>query len=192
MRTARYRPLIHGVASQYLAMWRRDDIDGEGAREVCAKCWLEGLILTESGGLARARRYEPHQDRGDRRYGYDPDTPMQDDGAFEDDASYRLMQVMGYNLRKLFGDPDHGGREVTCLLDYSWAYLPMANMAAGMRVLLADLQATGGEIDRALARYNGGPTGERIVDGKLRRQVYVEKVWSNALRVKADRECRCY
>ena len=54
--------------------------------------------------------------------------------------------------------------------------------------LCAELAATKGDVARALARYNGGPTGERIgEDGKMRRQEYVDKVLVNARRVAEDR-----
>jgi hypothetical protein len=139
--------------------------------------WLEGLILTESAGDPRAYRYEAHQDKRP-----DGDTPGKADGFHEDDASYGLMQVMGYNARRLVGV--HAGVP----MDFGWMFLPMVNIALGLRILCAELAATKGYVDRALARYNGGPTGERIgADGTMRRQEYVDKVLVNARRVAEDR-----
>lgn len=151
---------------------------------------LEGLILAESGGDPRARRYEPHQDRSGRRdAATDADTPDQDDGALEDDASYGLMQVMGYNLRRLVGVAP-GVR-----MDFEWAFLPIANVSAGLRILLEELRAVDGPdqrnevvISRALARYNGGPTGDDRDDhGVMRRQPYVDRIHEHARRVRSDR-----
>ena len=91
MNTRTYRPLIDACALQVgLPPWG-DLRSGE---------WLEGLILQESGGNPKARRYEPHQDRAGRPDApSDGDQPGIDDGQLEDDASYGLMQVMGSNVR---------------------------------------------------------------------------------------------
>jgi hypothetical protein len=182
---------------------------------------LEAIILTESGGNARARRYEEHQDRASRRDApQDPDTPDVDDGELEDDASYGLMQVMGYNIRHLVGvgpvgiaDTSHGPRLVGGVIgpggwrpllvgemgatyppmSFAWAFLPDTNITLGLRVLLPELRAVGGDVERALARYNGGPTGDDVRpeygdDMRLRR--YVDKVFSNARFVAMDRAAR--
>lgn len=143
---------------------------------------LEGLILTESSGNPRARRYEPHQDRKDRRDApQDPDTAGVDDGDLEDDASYGLCQVMGYNVRALSGVP------AGTPMRFGWLYLPVINIAFGLRILHGELSAVraevaagktpaGRDVDRALARYNGGPTGDDLVGKAFRLQAYVDKV----------------
>jgi hypothetical protein len=155
---------------------------------------LEAIVLTESSGNARARRYEPHQDRRDRRDApQDPDTADRDDGEFEDDASYGLMQVMGYNVRVLCGVPPRTS------MRFGWLYLPITNIAFGLRILLGELSAVrdevatgktapGRDVDRALARYNGGPTGDDLVGGAFRLQAYVDKVGRNAALARANRE----
>jgi hypothetical protein len=157
---------------------------------------LEGLVLTESSGNTRARRYEAHQDRADRRDApQDPDTDDRDDGELEDDASYGLMQVMGYNVRRLCGLAP--GTAMT----FAWLYLPVTNIAFGLRILLGEISAVRAEIqagklpgggrdrlvDRALARYNGGPTGDDLVGGAFRLQAYVDKVGRCAEQARVNR-----
>lgn len=159
--------------------------------------FLEGLILAESGGKADAVRYEPHQDRPGRSDAHtDPDRPGIDDGVKEDDRSYGLMQIMGYNYRRYCGAP------VRTALDFSPLFRPMLNIDCGCWILNADLLAVAREVEagqpptrthdivaRALARYNGGPTGDDIQpNGKMRLQRYVDRVGSHALAVLRDRQ----
>ncbi len=148
--------------------------------------WLEGLILHESVGDPRAMRYEAHQDRPGRSdSASDGDRPGVDDGVLEDDRSYGLMQVLGSNIRKLCGlAPGTPMR-------FEWALLPIANVSLGLRMLLGELEATDGDVARAMARYNGGPSGDDPVDGpngrEMRRQIYVRSVALACERVAADR-----
>jgi hypothetical protein len=154
---------------------------------------LEAIVLTESAGNPKARRYEPHQDRANRRDApQDPDTDDRDDGDLEDDASYGLMQVMGYNARALAGVP------LGTPMRFGWLFLPLTNVAFGLRILLGELAAVraeveagkipaGRSVDRALARYNGGPTGDDLVGGAFRLQGYVDKVGRNAALARANR-----
>jgi hypothetical protein len=169
--------------------------------------WLEGQVLTESAGNPRARRYEPHQDREQRaalhparefdvRLAFhgspDPDTPGVDDGDLEDDASYGLMQVMGYNIRRLVGAP------AGTPLSFGFAYRPILNLSLGLSVLLGELNAARQQhptetesqhVERALARYNGGPTGDAPIapHGDLRLRAYVDRVARFAELVQQDR-----
>lgn len=158
---------------------------------------LEGIILNESAGDPMARRYEPHQDRID-----DGDVSGKDDGPFEDDASYGLMQVMGYNVRVLCGVP------AGVKMNFSFLYLPQTNISFGLRVLTAEVRTAmkltaeqpeylpyGGAVERALCRYNGGPTGDRLVDipgnkKDFRLRDYVNRISDHALVAKADRHNR--
>lgn len=157
--------------------------------------WLEGLVLAESAGDPGAMRFESHLDLG----GADPDAPGRDDGLGEDDRSYGLMQVMGTNLRSMVGVAP-GVR-----MDFSWALFPMANLAFGLRLLAAllnqarrDVKArapvgflfTDGvhtfppldvSVDLALARYNGGLSGNAAADWpSLRNRAYVDRVAAHA------------
>lgn len=157
---------------------------------------LEGLVLTESSGNPSARRYEPHQDRAGRRdSSTDPDRTGVDDGDFEDDASYGLCQVMGYNLRRLVGVPA-GVR-----MSFTWAYDADVNLWAGCSVLMGEVsgryredphEAENIRVIRALARYNGGPTGDDPTGphGDIRLRVYVDKVAENTHRAYRDRQER--
>jgi len=143
--------------------------------------WFEALVLGESGGDPKAIRYEAHQDRV-----ADGDQPGQDDGTREDDKSYGLTQLMGYNARMLCGVPPR------TRMDFSFLFLPLANLAFGLRLLAEELAITGGDVARALARYNGGPSGTSLVPGPdgslvLRRQEYVDRIAHHSRLVVRDR-----
>jgi hypothetical protein len=169
--------------------------------------WVEAMIMTESSGNARARRYEPHQDRATRRDApTDPDTCDVDDGLIEDDASYGLMQVMGYNLRAAVGCmlvktilTPAGPRLISdaagafAPMSFAWAFDPDRNITEGIKIVASELSFVGGDVERALARYNGGPSGDDVTpeygnDMRLRR--YVDKVASWAAKVAQDRTAR--
>lgn len=186
--TFKYRQLLDAAAVQVdLPQWV---YRGQAFR---AGEWLEGLVLGESNGNPRARRYEPHQDRAARRDApSDPDTPDTDDGVLEDDASYGLFQVMGYNARLLVG------AELGTAMRFDWLFLPVINVALGLRILTGELSRVKNEIalgkhpfhqqvERALCRYNGGPTGDALVDGDLRLRRYIDRVAEHALAVQRDR-----
>ncbi len=172
--TARYRALIDAAAR--LVGLPRWESSAPGA-------WLEALILNESSGNPRAMRYEAHQDRAGRAdASSDGDQPGVDDGFLEDDRSYGLMQVMGSNIRRLVGVPPGTP------LRFEWSLLPLANLSLGLRVLVAELATTGGDVDRALARYNGGPTGDDVgAGGEMRCAGYVRRVRCALDKVEQDR-----
>ncbi len=178
MKTRSLRPLIDACAAQVgLPPWG----------DLQAGEWLEGLIMQESGGNPAARRYEPHQDRRGRPDApSDGDQPDVDDGQLEDDASYGLMQVMGSNARRLCGVVPGSP------MRFGFLCLPITNLAFGLRILTAELQATQGSVVRALCRYNGGPTGDALVpDGHgqivFRRQEYADGVVLHARAAREDR-----
>lgn len=182
----RLRRLIDSLASlsQLPPFYYRAEVYSPGE-------WLEALILTESSGNPTARRYEKHQDDPKRRDSVtDTDTLGRDDGPKEDDASYGLMQVMGYTWRGIVGAP------AGTPLRYELLYQPAIGIGAGLEVLKAELKAVyrdhphlsdGERVIRALCRYNGGPTGDVLVNGVLRRQEYVDKIGTWCAKVKADR-----
>lgn len=180
--TSRYRALIDAAAGVAgLPYWETPQAPlGPGV-------WLEGLVLTESSGNPKARRYEKHQDTPGRKdSASDADSPLVDDGDLEDDASYGLAQVMGTNVRRLVGVAPG------VPMRFGFVFLPMMGLALGLRVLAEDLAAVQGDVPRALCRYNGGPTGTSLVPGPggqlvYRRQEYVDKVHANALRALEDR-----
>lgn len=148
---------------------------------------LEGQILAESNGDPRARRYEARPDRVQ-----DADTAGQDDGELEDDASYGLMQIMGSTARALLGVP------AGTAMRFGFLYLPQINIALGLRVLsdnrrdLYHLHPHSSDQEllvRALARYNGGPTGDDWDDERhdFRLRAYVDHVAANCLRAAESR-----
>lgn len=177
-----------------------------------APVWFEGLVFQESSGEPRARRYEPHQDRVSRRDApADPDVADMDDGELEDDASYGLCQIMGYTARSLLGIDTcrmHGGRLVPTSpvqggvwppMRFGWLFRPLTNLSLGIRLLHEELRVVkaevargiidpGQDIERALCRYNGGPTGDDLTGGDLRLRAYVDRIAVRAAAVLADRD----
>jgi hypothetical protein len=185
---ARFRRLIDAVAAYEQLPWFSYRGDTFTPGEL-----LEGLILTESSGNPQARRYEPHQDATGRKdAAKDPDAPGVDNGHTEDDASYGLCQVMGYTLKGLL-ELDRPAR-----LNFTLLYRPLFGLAAGVEVLKREISAVfrahpiedeNQRTARALARYNGGPTGDAwdVERGAMRLHGYVEKVAANARRAQDDR-----
>jgi len=137
--------------------------------------WLEALILQESNGDPMAVRYEGHQDKRP-----DGDTLNVDDGLFEDDRSYGLMQIMGYNARVYCGVP------LGTKMNFAFLLRPLANMAFGLRLLGENLVDAGGDVATALARYNGGGSGNPV-GGPFRTQSYVDGVARHARNVRLAR-----
>jgi hypothetical protein len=81
---------------------------------------------------------------------------------------------------------------------FGWLYLPVINIACGLRILHGELSAVraevaagktpaGRDVDRALARYNGGPTGDDLVGKAFRLQAYVDKVGRCASQARLNR-----
>lgn len=168
------RPLITAAAQSVSLPWWRSWPPG---------VWLEALVLQESGGNPKATRYEAHQDVAGRKDAdEDADAPQRDDGPLEDDQSYGLMQVMGYNARRLCGVPPGTP------MNFGFLLRPITNIAFGLRILCAELEAAKQSVPRALARYNGGSTGDDTqADGSMRRQVYVNGVAEWAAKVHKER-----
>lgn len=178
LRTAPLRPIFDACAAHYELPW---PIPGALA---------EAFALHESLGDVNATRYEPHQDKTGRADSkHDQDRPGVDDGWVEDDKSYGLMQIMGYNLRALVGIPA-GAQAV---VDFRWALDPAVNIALGCR-FLRDLHRAAYRVTDerrrlliVLARYNGGGLGNPNDKGKLRTAGYVGKVLADVARVQVDR-----
>lgn len=176
METARYRALIDAAAAVVgLPAWM------EGHELYAPGEWLEGMILVESGGNPRAVRYEGHRDKPSPDEG---DEPGQDDGLLEDDCSYGLLQVMGFNVRVLCGVAPG------IPMNFGFMLLPVTNIAFGLRVLSAELSATNLHVPSALARYNGGPWRNPPGSEDLRNRAYVDKVAAAAHSVRLSRAVR--
>jgi hypothetical protein len=183
LKTAQYHNLCNAAAQHFgIPDWEYRGVKISGG------ALLEGICHGESGGRAEAWRYEPHQDRQS-----DGDTPNVDSGWLEDDRSWGLFQVMGYNIRRLLGAKDGTP------MNFRFAIDPWINIWLGCQVLIADIAAVKRElgavgddpiiVSRALARYNGGPTGDDPTGpgGAMRRQVYVDHVGASCLAVVKDR-----
>lgn len=176
MPTARYRALLDAAATVVgLPAWM---VEGELYHP---GEWLEGMILVESRGDPKAMRYERHQDVPSPG---DADKPGEDDGLLEDDRSYGLMQVMGYNARILCGVP------VGTPMNFGFMLLPVTNIAFGLRVLSAELSTTNLHVPSALARYNGGPWRNPPRGEPLRNQAYVDHVAAATHSVRLSRMVR--
>jgi hypothetical protein len=144
-----------------------------------AGVWLEALMLRESSHRVDARRYEPHLDRQ-----ADGDSAGRDDGVREDDASYGPMQVLGLNVESVFKlQPPSATMDFAALNDW------LIGCGFGMSVLKWSLRYTKGNIEAALAVYNGGPRGDdrMTAAGEMRNQQYVDKVWRDVVKVMAHR-----
>lgn len=176
--TAHFRLLFNGAAEGAGLPWWRGFSPG---------VLVEALAMQESSGNPKARRYEPHHDAAGRRdSASDGDVMAQDDGPLEDDASYGLIQILGSNVRRLVGAPP------STPFNFGFLFDPVIGLGFGLLVLREELKATGGDVARALARYNGGPTGDRMEPGphgqlQLRRQEYVDGVARWCERVRQDR-----
>jgi soluble lytic murein transglycosylase-like protein len=152
-----YRAEVQTIADRYL-------LDPDLVQAVC---------LTESSGLTAAYRYEP-----DFWLRYLNGKP-QWDGAVPQrvSASYGLMQVMypvaleqGYDRND---PPEH-------------LFLPLVGLEFGCRKLREVLAWARGDVDAALAAYNGGKTADNK-SGVMpkRNQLYVDKVLFNLGKVKS-------
>lgn len=174
MRTEKLRTVIDAMASHVgLPDWQYADLDPFSGGE-----WLEALILQESNGDPNAVRYEGHQDQTQ-----DGDIPGVDDGLFEDDRSYGLMQIMGNNARVYCGVP------LGTRMNFSFLLRPLANLAFGLRLLSENLVDSNNDVSTALARYNGGFAGNPV-GGPLRNQPYVDGVAAHASIVQLARGVR--
>lgn len=141
--------------------------------------WLEAMALQESSGNSNAYRYEPGLDYRSPR---DSDAPGVDNLSFEDDKSYGLMQLLGSTYKEVFGIPQESKVEFKVLFN------PFVNVACAIVYLQHLLGATGKDVGRALARYNGGTRGDEVGPGHTyRNQAYVDAVWGRVLAVEADR-----
>lgn len=123
---------------------------------------VSAVVLTESSGRPYAYRFEPDFWR---RY-------LQGKPEWADrlparvSASYGLMQIMypvAYELG--FGD------------DPEMLFVPRVNLFWGCRYLSDLIAWAGGDVDKALASYNGGKgAGLRAPDYPEAQRIYIRKV----------------
>ena len=171
--TAKYRKMIEEKANQFmLPLWMYNGDIWPGS------VWFEGLVMQESAGDPNARRYEKHQDKESPT---DPDSPQVDDGEVEDDASYGLCQIMGTTAKGLLKlDPK-------VPMTMTFLYEPNLNLQLAAQLLHKLLLDVGLDVARALCRYNGGHSGDKIMpNGLYRRQEYVDLVVKRTKMVDED------
>jgi soluble lytic murein transglycosylase-like protein len=122
--------------------WFRPDIEVAASRYGLDPDLVEAIVRVESSGLTHAYRYE---DGFYRRY-------LADNPAYDGanprrvSSSYGLMQVMYPTAKEELGftdSPEH-------------LFVPTVGLDAGCAYLARLRKRTGGDLDRAIAAYNGG------------------------------------
>jgi soluble lytic murein transglycosylase-like protein len=149
------------------SQWYRAEIEGAAKRYGIDPDLLEALVLTESSGLTSAYRFEPEFFKrylaGKREWeGKNPRRVS---------ASYGLCQVMWPVAVELgfIGEPED-------------LFSPIVGIEYGAKKLATELAWAHGNVDQALASYNGGRRGNE--KRPYRNETYVNKVKANLLRVK--------
>lgn len=142
-----------------MTFWYRAEVGSVARKHGLDPKVVEAICYVESSGLTSAYRNEPGFWR---RY-------MQDKPEWKHanparvSSSYGLMQCMF---------------PVACELGYAGPpeqlFVPEIGLEWGCRKLKSLLMWSGGNLDQALAAYNGGPRGND--KAPYRNQVYVDKV----------------
>lgn len=122
---------------------------------------VEAVVITESSYKVNAYRYEPAFWR--RYLAHKPFYQHKDPKVVS--ASYGLMQLMYPTAREEFG---FKGKPEDL-------YDPITNIHYGCSLLAKNLKWAKGNMDAALAAYNGGRTKNNLKP-PYRNQVYVDKV----------------
>jgi soluble lytic murein transglycosylase-like protein len=150
--------------------WYRAEIEAAAREHGLDADLVEAVVLTESSGLANAYRFEPdffrrYMEGKPQWIGANPRRVS---------ASYGLMQVMlpvavelGY-----VGEPEG-------------LFVPSVALDVGCQKLASLLKWSGGNVDAALASYNGGKVGND--KPPYRNTSYVTKVKAALLQVKHGR-----
>lgn len=141
--------------------WYRAEIVVAASRYGLDPHLVEAIVRVESGGLTHAYRFEPEFFR---RY-------LSDDPAYDGAnprrwaASYGLMQVMASTAREE--------------LDFTDApeslFVPTIGLDAGCHFFSKLLARVSGDVERAIAAYNGGFGGSRRPFSPAV-QIYVHRV----------------
>lgn len=155
--TAKWRPLIAQTLALHPVPGLEPDV-------------VEAMIHTESSGKPDAYRFEPgYWTR------YCKDHPVFKRGDPRDiAASYGLMQVMyptAYSLG-FRGKPQE-------------LFVPQQSLLYGVRLMGENLRWSEGNVDAALAAYNGGRKGNRAAP--YRNGVYVNKVKKHLAAIQAGK-----
>lgn len=147
------------------SQWYRAEIEEVAQRYALDADLLEALVLTESGGMTNAYRFEPGF--WSRYLASKPE--WKDKNPKRVSASYGLCQVMFPVAVELgfMGEPED-------------LFSPVVGLEYGARKLAELMKWADGDVDKALAGYNGG-RGNWQGEAPQR---YVVKVKANLLRVK--------
>lgn len=140
--------------------WIRDEIKKAADMFQLDPQLVEAVVRTESSGNPRAYRFEPAF--WDRYLANDPKYNKQVPRRVS--ASYGLMQVMYPTARELgwVGEPEQ-------------LFVPEVSLTLGCKLLAKNLKWADGNMDAALAAYNGGRTKDNL-KAPYRNGSYVVKV----------------
>ena len=154
------------------------------------KLLLKAVGIVESGLKTRAYRHEPaYWEWLKKTYPgkWDHRNPR------EIAASYGVMQILYTTAADLGLGND---------FDFNDLYNPVINIELGARLVRTELtriEASGVLVRAqqwpykiALARYNGGGSGNPRQDGTLRNQPYVDKVFANWATLRTQEQDTCY
>jgi soluble lytic murein transglycosylase-like protein len=147
--------------------WYRAEIEAAAREHGLDADLVEAVVLTESLGMANAYRYEPefwkrYMEGKPQWIGANPRRVS---------ASYGLCQVMFPVAVELgyVGEPEG-------------LFVPSVALDMGCMKLAELLKWSGGNVEAALASYNGGKVGNAAPP--YRNQAYVTKVMAALLQVK--------
>lgn len=152
--------------------WFRREIEEVAAQYALDPDVVEAVVRVESAGLAHAYRYEP---AFFSRYLAD-DPAYRDRQPYRVSASYGLMQVM-FSTAVQHGLPVTSEPEVL--------FLPVVSLKYGCMHLASLLEWSRGNLDQALAGYNGGKRGNE--HPPYRNAGYVSKVRAALHKIKGER-----
>jgi len=157
-----------------MSFWYRGEVEAICASRRLDPNLVHAMSLVESAGRTHAYRYEPafwtkYMQSNPEWDGANPERVS---------ASYGLLQVM-FPTAIQFGydrsDPPEG------------LFVPTVGLEFGCRVLDHNLKWADGDLEAALAAYNGGRTRDNQPGRKPKRnQAYVDKVLSQLALVKAE------
>lgn len=156
-----------------MKFWYRPDVQLQAERHDLDPLLVEAVCLTESSGLTTAYRFEPlfWERYLKHNPAYDGANPRRVS------ASYGLMQCM-FPTAVEFG--------MTPTEPPEYLFVPLIGLDYGCRVLKERLEWAKGDMESALAAYNGGKTRDNSPDARPKRnQPYVNKVLIWLARVQA-------
>lgn len=152
--------------------WYRADIEVAASRHGLDPNLVEAIVRVESSGLTHAYRYEDgffHRYLADNQ-AYDGANPRRVS------SSYGLMQIMYPTAKEelgFSGAPEN-------------LFVPTVGLDAGCAHLAKLLTQVGGDLERAIAAYNGGLGGSRRPFPPVV-SIYVNRVQTALANIKQER-----